>query len=426
MPCSMSNIAVLSISHQLAPVAIREKVAFASSELPTAISNLLSINGIKACVIFSTCNRSEIYVSHHSKNIHDILLKFLASTHAIDHLSLIEYVSFFESSEAVDHISKVACGLESLVLGEPQILGQLKEAYQVSKNQGALDKILEKLFQHVFKTAKKVRTDTDIGSSPISVAYCAVKLSEKIFTNLENQTVLLIGAGEMIELSAQHLSKRGVKEMIFANRTLENAQPIAIKHNAEAIALKGLSENLHRADIVISSTAAPIPIIGKGLIETVLLQRKHQPMLLIDLAIPRDIEPEVNQLEDVFLYTVDDLQQIANSNLEERLKEKVDAEKIIKLSSIEFINWINNIPNEEVIKNYRRQANLLKDELLQIAIRKLQSGSSPELVVEELADKLTNKLLHQSLEKFKKPSRSQSNSQVLVDKDSNKHSKIES
>ena len=422
----MSNIAVLSISHQLAPVEIREKVAFASSELPTAISNLLSLSDIKACVIFSTCNRSEIYVSHNSKNIRDVLLKFLATTHAIDHLSLVEYVSFFESIEALSHISKVACGLESLVLGEPQILGQLKDAYQVSKAQGALDKVLEKLFQHVFKTAKKVRTDTNIGSSPISVAYCAVKLSEKIFTNLENQTVLLIGAGEMVELSAQHLSKRGVKDMIFANRTLENAQPIAIKHNAEAIALKSLSENLHRADIVISSTAAPIPIIGKGLIETVLLQRKHQPMLLIDLAIPRDIEPEVNQLEDVFLYTVDDLQQIANSNLEERLKEKVDAEKIMNLSSIEFMEWINNIPNEEVIKNYRRQANLLKDELLQTAIRKLKSGSSPDLVVEELADKLTNKLLHQSLEKIKKPSKSLYSSKVIADKDPNKHSKIES
>ena len=422
----MSNIAVLSISHQLAPVEIREKVAFASSELPTAISNLLSQSDIKACVIFSTCNRSEIYVSHNSKNIRDVLLKFLATTHAIDHLSLVEYVSFFESIEALGHISKVACGLESLVLGEPQILGQLKDAYQVSKAQGALDKVLEKLFQHVFKTAKKVRTDTNIGSSPISVAYCAVKLSEKIFTNLENQTVLLIGAGEMIELSAQHLSKRGVKDMIFANRTLENAQPIAINHNAEAIALKSLSENLHRADIVISSTAAPIPIIGKGLIETVLLQRKHQPMLLIDLAIPRDIEPEVNQLEDVFLYTVDDLQQIANSNLKERLKEKVDAEKIINLSSIEFMEWINNIPNEEVIKNYRRQANLLKDELLQTAIRKLKSGSSPDLVVEELADKLTNKLLHQSLEKIKKSSKSLYSSKVIADKDPNKHSKIES
>jgi len=422
----MSNIAVLSISHQLAPVEVREKVAFAPSELPTAISNLLSIADIKACVIFSTCNRSEIYVSHNSKNIHDVLLKFLASTHAIDHFSLVKYISFFESNEAIDHICKVACGLESLVLGEPQIFGQLKDAYQISKTQGALDKILEKLFQHVFKTAKKVRTDTNIGSSPISVAYCAVKLSEKIFTNLESQTVLLIGAGEMVELSAQHLSRRGVKDMIFANRTLENAQPFAIKHNAEAIALKSLSENLHRADIVISSTAAPIPIIGKGLVETVLLQRKHQPVLLIDLAIPRDIEPEVNQLEDVFLYTVDDLQQIANSNLEERLKEKVDAEKIIKLSSIKFMDWINSIPNEEVIRNYRRQANLIKDELLQIAIRKLKSGSSPDLVVEELADKLTNKLLHQSLEKIKKPIKSKDNSKILVDKDTNKHSKIES
>ena len=228
----------------------------------------------------------------------------------------------------------------------------------------------------------------------------------------------------MVELSAQHLSKKGVKNIIFANRSLENAQPIAIKHNAEAITLKSLSENLHRADIVISSTAASIPIIGKGLIETVLLQRKHQPMLLIDLAIPRDIEPEVNQLEDVFLYTVDDLQQIANSNLEERLKEKVEADKIIKYSSIEFIEWINNIPDEEIIKNYRRQANLLKDELLQIAIRKLKSGSNADLVVEELADKLTNKLLHQSLEKIRKSKKSNPNSIDLTNKDTNKHSKI--
>ena len=317
----MSNIAILSVNHQIAPVAIREKVAFAHGELAPAISSLLSLKEIKGCVIFSTCNRSEIYVSHDSKNIRDVLIKFLASSHGIDHHSLIEYVSYYEENEAVQHICNVACGLESLVLGEPQIFGQLKDAYQLSKNESALDKILEKLFQHVFKIAKKVRTDTNIGSSPVSVAYCAVKLSEKIFTNLSSQTVLLIGAGEMIELSAQHLSKRGVRKMIFANRTIENAQPIAIKHDAEAISLKSLSENLHRADIVISSTAAPIPIIGKGLIETVLHQRKHKPMLLIDLAIPRDIEPEANQLEDVFLYSVDDLQQIAYSNIEERLKE---------------------------------------------------------------------------------------------------------
>ncbi|MBT4587420.1 MAG: glutamyl-tRNA reductase, partial [Gammaproteobacteria bacterium] len=356
----MSNIAILSVNHQIAPVAIREKVAFAHGELAPAISSLLSLKEIKGCVIFSTCNRSEIYVSHDSKNIRDVLIKFLASSHGIDYHSLIEYVSYYEENEAVQHICNVACGLESLVLGEPQIFGQLKDAYQLSKNESALDKILEKLFQHVFKIAKKVRTDTNIGSSPVSVAYCAVKLSEKIFTNLSSQTVLLIGAGEMIELSAQHLSKRGVRKMIFANRTIENAQPIAIKHDAEAISLKSLSENLPRADIVISSTAAPIPIIGKGLIETVLHQRKHKPMLLIDLAIPRDIEPEANQLEDVFLYSVDDLQQIANSNLEERLKEKVIAKKIINAKSVDFIEWANNIPNEEIIKNHRRQANLLK------------------------------------------------------------------
>jgi len=402
----MSNIAILSVNHQIAPVAIREKVAFAQGELVPAISALLTLKEIKGCVIFSTCNRSEIYVSHDSKNISDVLIKFLASSHGIDYLSLQEYVSYYEANEAVQHICNVACGLESLVLGEPQIFGQLKDAYQLSKNEKALDKILEKLFQHVFKTAKKVRTDTNIGSSPVSVAYCAVKLSEKIFTNLSNQTVLLIGAGEMIELSAQHLSKRGVKKMIFANRTIENAQPIAIKYEAEAISLKSLSENLHRADIVISSTAAPIPIIGKGLIETVLHQRKHKPMLLIDLAIPRDIEPEANQLEDIFLYSVDDLQQIANSNLEERLKEKVLAKEIINEKSVDFIQWANNIPNEEIIKNHRRQANLLKDELLQIALRKLKLGSNPDLVVEELADKLTNKLLHKALESLKNPNNS--------------------
>ena len=421
----MSNIAILSVNHQIAPVAIREKVAFAHGELAPAISSLLSLKEIKGCVIFSTCNRSEIYVSHDSNNIRDILIKFIASSHGVDHHSLIEYVSYYEENEAVQHICNVACGLESLVLGEPQIFGQLKDAYQLSKNESALDKILEKLFQHVFKTAKKVRTDTNIGSSPVSVAYCAVKLSEKIFTNLSSQTVLLIGAGEMIELSAQHLSKRGVKNMIFANRTIENAQPIAIKHNAEAISLKSLSENLHRADIVISSTSAPIPIIGKGLIETVLHQRKHMPMLLIDLAIPRDIEPEANQLEDVFLYSVDDLQQIANSNLEERLKEKVIAKKIINEKSVDFIEWANNIPNEELIKNHRRQSNLLKDELLQIALRKLKSGSNPDLVVEELADKLTNKLLYKTLENLKKPNSLKTDSNEIVEKDITKPSKID-
>jgi len=398
----MLNIAVLSVNHHLATVSIREKVAFAQNELAPAISSLLSIPGIKACVVFSTCNRSEICVTCDVVNIREILAEFLATTHGIEHSLLLQYVSFFEGKEAIQHICSVASGLDSLVLGEPQIFGQLKEAYQFSKAQGALDKVLEKLFQHAFTTAKKVRTDTNIGASPVSVAYCAVKLSEKIFTNLDDQTVLLIGAGEMIELSAQHLHKKGVKRMIFVNRTLENAQTIAVTYGAEAINLKHLSEHLYRADIVISSTAAPVPILGKGLIETVLIQRKHQPMLLLDLAIPRDIEHEANQLEDVFLYTVDDLQQVVDSNLENREQDKIFANEIIREKSLDFIEWLNNVPNEEIIKKYRTHANLLKNELLQSAIKKLETGSDPDLVVEELADKLTNKLLHTTFENIKK------------------------
>jgi len=398
----MSYIAALSVNHQLANVATREKVAFTQNELAPAIKALKSIAGIKACVIFSTCNRSEIYVNCDIEDNREILSQFLASTHGIEHAPLLQYISYFEGDKVIEHICSVAAGLDSLVLGEPQIFGQLKEAYQFSKEHNALDKTLEKLFQHAFATAKKVRTETKIGASPVSVAYCAVKLSEKIFTDLSNQTVLLIGAGEMIELSAQHLHQKGVKRMIIANRTVENTHDIAIRYDAETINLKQLSEYLHLADIVISSTAAPVPIIGKGLIETVLVQRKHQPMLLIDLAIPRDIEPESDQLEDIFLYTVDDLQQVIEGNIESRKQEKVLAEKIIEKENIEFRAWLDSIPNETIIKEYNKQANQVKDDAINSAMKKLESGVDPDAIIKELADRLTSKLLHAPFQNIKK------------------------
>ena len=398
----MSYIAALSVNHQLANVATREKVAFTQNELAPAIEALKSTAGIKACVILSTCNRSEIYVNCDIEDNREILSQFLASTHGVEHTSLLQYISYFEGDKAIEHICSVAAGLDSLVLGEPQIFGQLKEAYQFSKEHNALDKTLEKLFQHAFATAKKVRTETKIGASPVSVAYCAVKLSEKIFTDLSNQTVLLIGAGEMIELSAQHLHQKGVKRMIIANRTVENTHDIAIRYDAETINLKQLSEYLHLADIVISSTAAPVPIIGKGLIETVLVQRKHQPMLLIDLAIPRDIEPESDQLEDIFLYTVDDLQQVIEGNIESRKQEKVLAEKIIEKENIEFRAWLDSIPNETIIKEYNKQANQVKDDAINSAMKKLESGVDPDAIIKELADRLTSKLLHAPFQNIKK------------------------
>ena len=398
----MSYIAALSVNHQLATVATREKVAFTQNELAPAIKALKSIAGIKACVIFSTCNRSEIYVNCDIEDNREILSQFLASTHGIEHAPLLQYISYFEGDKAIEHICSVAAGLDSLVLGEPQIFGQLKEAYQFSKEHNALDKTLEKLFQHAFATAKKVRTETKIGASPVSVAYCAVKLSEKIFTDLSNQTVILIGAGEMIELGAQHLHQKGVKRMIIANRTIENTHDIAIRYDAETINLKQLSEYLHLADIVISSTAAPVPIIGKGLIETVLVQRKHQPMLLIDLAIPRDIEPESDQLEDIFLYTVDDLQQVIEGNIESRKQEKVLAEKIIEKENIEFRAWLDSIPNETIIKEYNKQANQVKDDAINSAMKKLDSGVDVDAIIKELADRLTSKLLHAPFQNIKK------------------------
>ena len=390
----MQHIAILSVNHQLAPVEVREKVAFAPAQLAQALSQLKQTANIEACAILSTCNRSEIYAIIDNDNGREILSDFLSQTHKIPRNELDPYLSYFSSNDAITHICQVATGLDSLVLGEPQILGQLKDAYHAAKEAKTLNKLLEKLFQHAFSTAKKVRTDTEIGSSPVSVAYCAVKLSEKIFSKLSEQTVMLIGAGEMIELCAQHLSQKGVKNIIVANRTIENAEKIASIYQARSISLKQFSNVVHEADIIISSTAASVPIIGKGLIETALKLRKHKPMFMLDIAIPRDIEPEVAQLDDVFLYTIDDLQQVVNDNIDNRQREKTLAEEIIIDQNTKFNQWLSTLPNEQVIQSYRQNAYQIKDETLEVALKKLNNNNDPEAILRQLADQLTNKLLH--------------------------------
>ena len=390
----MQHIAILSVNHQLAPVEVREKVAFAPAQLAQALSQLKQTANIEACAILSTCNRSEVYAIIDNDNGREILSDFLSQTHNIPRNELDPYLSYFSSNDAITHICQVATGLDSLVLGEPQILGQLKDAYHAAKEAKTLNKLLEKLFQHAFSTAKKVRTDTEIGSSPVSVAYCAVKLSEKIFSKLSEQTVMLIGAGEMIELCAQHLSQKGVKNIIVANRTIENAEKIASIYQARSISLKQFSNVVHEADIIISSTAASVPIIGKGLIETALKLRKHKPMFMLDIAIPRDIEPEVAQLDDVFLYTIDDLQQVVNDNIDNRQREKTLAEEIIIDQNTRFNQWLSTLPNEQVIQSYRQNAYQIKDETLEVALKKLKNNNDPEAILRQLADQLTNKLLH--------------------------------
>ncbi|MBT3276586.1 glutamyl-tRNA reductase [Candidatus Thioglobus sp.] len=397
----MSRIAILSVNHAQAPVSVRERVAFEPNHLADELQKLNSISGVEACVILSTCNRSEIYTVVDNDNPQEILSQYLSDTHQVSRQELDSYLVYFENDAALEHICNVACGLDSLVLGEPQILGQLKDAYHSAKQAKTLDKKLEKLFQHAFSTAKKVRTDTQIGSSPVSIAYCAVKLSEKIFADLSEQTVLLIGAGEMIELCAQHLSQKGVNNIIVANRTLENAQKIASIYGAQSISLKQFSSVIHQADIIISSTAASVPVIGKGLIESALKRRKHKPMFMLDIAIPRDIEPEVGQLDDVYLYTIDDLEQVVSDNVDSREKEKVLAQEIIVKQAQVFNKWLSVLPNEQLVQSYRTSANQIKDDIVLDAIKRLNNGDDGEKIIKKLADQLTNKILHTTFKNIK-------------------------
>ncbi|QKQ24230.1 glutamyl-tRNA reductase [Candidatus Ruthia endofausta] len=400
----MSRIAILSVNHQLAPVEVREKVAFAPDKLTQALSNLHHIDGIDACIILSTCNRVEIYVASNHKNPKELLSDYLAKTHDIKRDTIDSYLNYFENNEALTHLCNVATGLDSLVLGEPQILGQLKDAYHAAKEAKTLNKLLEKLSQHAFSTAKKIRTDTQIGASPVSIAYCAVKLSEKIFEKLSEQTVLLIGAGEMIELCAQYLNQKGVNKMIIANRTIENAKKIAHLYQAQSVSLKQFSSIVYKADIIISSTAALVPIIGKGLIESALKKRKHKPIFMLDIAIPRDIEPEVGQLDDVYLYTIDDLKQVVNDNIGNREKEKSLAQEIIIKQNQIFNQWLNTMPNEQMVQSYQFGANSIKNKLLKRAIKQLKNGADSEDIIRKLADQLANKLLHLPFKNIKQTS----------------------
>lgn len=400
----MSRIFILSVNHKLAPVSIREKVAFTPNALPDALIKLNSIQGVEACAILSTCNRSEIYIITTNDNIQEQASDYLAKSHNITRTEIDPYLLYFKDDDAIQHICRVATGLDSLILGEPQILGQLKNSYHSAKETGTLNKLLEKLFQHAFSTAKKVRTNTKIGSFPVSIAYCAVKLSKKIFTDLSEQVVMLIGAGEMIELCAQHLNQQGVKDMIIVNRTIENAKKIADLYQAKSVSLKQFSSIIHKADIIISSTAASVPIIGKGLIESTLKLRKHKPIFMLDIAVPRDIEPEVERLNDVFLYTIDDLQQVVNDNIDNRQEAKTLAEEIIVKQNKKFNDWLAIFPNEQVVRIYRENAYKTKNALIKSALNKLNNNGDATVIIKQLADQLTNQLLHAPFNNIKQTS----------------------
>lgn len=388
------HLVTYGINHNTAPVHVRELFAFDASVLPSALSALHQQESVLEVVILSTCNRTEIYCCLDDDSDNSILA-WLHDFHQLDSETITPYLYHYQGGDAIRHLLRVACGLDSMVLGEPQILGQLKDAYSQSLNASTLGKSLGRLFQHAFAVAKQVRTDTAIGNSPVSVAFAAVSLAKQIFSDLAESTALLIGAGDTVELAARHLHDNGIKRLIIANRTVERAHNLAVQVDGYAISLSELPAHLAEADIVISSTASQLPILGKGAVERALKQRKRKPIFMVDIAVPRDIEAEVGQLEDIYLYCVDDLKDIIEENLQSRRDAALQAEEIIDSQVDHFQAWLRTQDAVPVIRAIRDSAEEISKHSLEKALRQLEQGLSPDQVMAELARSLTNRLLHE-------------------------------
>jgi len=386
------TLLAFGINHTTAPLALRERVAFAPESLERALREACEHAHLAEVAILSTCNRTEIYAA--SEADASALQAWLVAHTSISAEDLSKSYYCYADQDAVRHMMKVAGGLDSLVLGEPQILGQMKSAFAVAREAGTLGGELHATFQQVFSIAKRVRTETAIGENPVSVAYAAVSLAQQIFSNLKQDTALLIGAGETIELVARHLAEQGINHIIVANRTLDRAQRLAREFNGEAILLADIPEFLHRADIVISSTASQLPLLGKGAVESALKKRKHKPMFMLDIAVPRDIEEQVGELDDVYLYTVDDLHAVIDENKKSRVAAADQAEEIINEGVEHFIRQQRALNAVDTVKALRQKAEQLRDAELQKALRSLQAGASAEQALQQFARNLTNKLIH--------------------------------
>jgi glutamyl-tRNA reductase len=387
------TLLAIGLNHQTAPVELRERVAFADHSLPAALEALRGLETVREVVLLSTCNRTELYaVAGDDGRALDAWL----ANHPGDarHEDLGAYLYRHEDAEAVRHLFRVATGLDSLVLGEPQILGQVKQAWAAARSAGTLGGQLDRLFQQAFVAAKRARTDTRIGVNPVSVASTAVRLAQASFSRLDDAVVLLVGAGETIELVARHLSQSKVKRLLVANRTLAHAQDLASRHGGVALPLEELQRHLAEADIVFSATASREPVITRVQVEAALGQRRHRPMLLLDLAVPRDIEPAVAKLKDAFLYTIDDLERAVEENRRGRREAADAAEAIVDLQVARYVELQAAGTRVEPVKRLRAQGEHARDEILDKARQQLAAGHAPQEVLEFLAHSLTNRLLH--------------------------------
>jgi len=389
----------LGLNHHTAPLAVRERVVFHVERLNDALSQLKAAFSPEAAIL-STCNRTELYLAGEERAD---LAQWLAGYHRVDPAELQPYLYALPSEQAVRHAFRVASGLDSMVLGEPQILGQMKDAARAAESAGTLGTVLHKLFQRSFAVAKEVRTTTSVGAASVSMAAAAVKLAARIFPSLKDQNVLLIGAGEMIDLCATHFGAQAPARIAVANRTVERGERLAARFNARAIELRALPEQLHEYDIVVSCTASSLPILGKGLVERAVRARRHRPIFMVDLAVPRDIEPEVAELDDVFLYTIDDLGTIVSENLDARRSAVEQAEAIIDTQVGQFMHWMKVRETVPLIRQLREHAEETRRQELDRALKALARGEDPAAVLESLSQGLTNKLLHAPTQALKKP-----------------------
>ena len=396
------QLLAVGLNHTTAPVSLREQLALAPDQLGRAVQAARSwfarqgahgASGNEAAIL-STCNRTEMYAASDIANPLDASAQFLAHYHALNFAELRPHLYMLPQDSAVRHAFRVASGLDSMVLGEPQILGQMKDAVRTAEEAGGLGTYLHQLFQRSFAVAKEVRSTTEIGAHSVSMAAAAVRLSQRIFDRIADQHVLFIGAGEMIELCAAHFAAHNPKSVTIANRTMERGQQLATRYNGEAIRLADLPERLQHFDIVISCTASTLPLIGLGLVERAIKARRHRPVFMVDLAVPRDIEPEVARLDDVFLYTVDDLAQVVQTGIESRQAAVAQAEAIIETRVQSFMHWVGDRAMVPVIRDLHESSEALRLAELERARKLLARGDDPEAVLEALSKGLAAKFLH--------------------------------
>ena len=387
-------ILAYGINHRTAPIELRERIAFPEENLSAALSDLKQdVPTIQEAAILSTCNRTELYCATTGSEPAE-LSDWLTTYRPVDNDELLNSAYHYWDHDAARHVIRVASGLDSQVLGEPQVLGQLKAAYEIARQAGTLGPELNLLSQISLNVAKQVRTDTDIGRNPISVAYAAVSLAQQIFESLSEKKALLLGAGDTIQLAAEHLAQHQPKGMAIANRTLANAQSLASRFNAEAMQLSDVPTRLEEFDILIASTGSPFHVLGKGAVEAAIRKRRHRPIFMVDIAVPRDIEPEVGDLPDVYLYTIDDLTQIIDENLANRQNAAADAELLVVEGADRYARERRAREGADVVRQFREHARTIQALELDVARERLANGGDVEKILDDLARNLTNKLIH--------------------------------